>query len=464
MPSNEERPDLLFVLSDQHRASALGCANDEPVETPALDRLAADGTRLTRTYATTPVCAPSRASILTGLYPGRAGVPDNGSRLDADATTLGEVFSEAGYRTCYVGKWHLRDHGENYRGGGAAATDHVRLRGFDRAVIPESAHAYFDVDHYRDDDTHIETEGYAPTVQTDAALELLDDADDRPTCLVLSYGPPHNPYEEVPDKFRDRYDPATIPLRPNVGPILPYAGDHPEPTPLWAPPISDNDSDSPISSHTYEDPREGLADYYAQITAVDHEIGRLLDAIDDRGAVEDTIVAYTSDHGDQLWSQGHGQKSVPYDESVNVPLIVRWPDAVPAGSVTDALFGLIDLAPTLYGLAGIDSPPGLDGEDLSGVLRGECRDGRDAVPLVHHNFGWCGVRTERYTYAQTEVDRFDHLRDGGWLFFDNETDPYQLENRLYDPDYAEARAECKQLVENFLVQADDPCTGGGQTE
>lgn len=448
MPPSDERPDVLFVLSDQHRASALGCADDEPVETPNLDRLAADGTRFTRAYATTPVCAPSRASILTGLYPSEAGVPDNGSRLDPDAMTIGEAFSAAGYRTGYVGKWHLWDHAENYAGGGAAAADHVRSRGFDEVFVPSAAHEYFDVDHYRDGETRVETDGYAPAAQTEFALDFLERGDDRPTCLVVSYGPPHNPYEQVPEEFRALYDPEAIPLRPNVRPILPYAGEHPEPTPLWAPPVSQDADDFPVSDRTYVDPREGLADYYAGISAVDHQVGRILDQLDDWGRADDTLVAYTSDHGDQLWSQGHGQKSVPYEESIHVPLLVRWPGEVPDGRETDALAGLVDLAPTLYDLAGVDQPEDLSGQDLSPVARGETESGRDYVPLVHHGFGWCGVRTDRYTYAET-ARSFPHLPDGAWLFVDNEDDPFQLRNRLYDPEYERARTECARRVAEF---------------
>jgi arylsulfatase A-like enzyme len=470
MPREDHRPDVLLVLSDQHRASALGCAAEEPVETPNLDSLADEGTRFENAFANVPLCAPSRASLLTGRYPRDAGVTDNGDRLSPDATTIGEAFSAAGYETCYVGKWHLSGDAENYGPTDAAIADHVRSRGFDRAVIPEAAHAYFDVDHYVDGE-RVETEGYAPAVQTEYALKFLRESAADPRLLVVSYGPPHNPYEQVPDEFRDRYDPAEIPVPPNVEPILPYAGDHPEPTPLWAPPASvDVDEVGlEVSDNTYLDPREGLADYYAQITAVDHEVGRLLDGLDEFDAARDSVVAYTSDHGDQLWSQGHAQKGVPYDESVNVPLIVRWPDELSEGRVTDGSLGLVDVAPTLAGLTGVESPSAdapddSSGADLSALVRGETDEGRQAVPLLNDAVGWHGVRTRRYTYARTDQDRFPHLRDGGWLFFDDETDPYQLRNRLYEPDYAEARAECERLVEEFLTRTDDPFAGGGQTK
>jgi arylsulfatase A-like enzyme len=456
MSDSEGRPNVVLVTTDQHRASALGCADDEPVETPNLDRLAGEGTRFERAYANTPLCAPSRASLLTGRYPGRAGVRDNGDRLADDATTLGEAFSTAGYRTGYVGKWHLSGDEENYGGTDGSVAEQIQSRGFDRTVVPEAAHAYFDVDHFVDGDERVETEGYAPAVQTEYALEFLRGSADDPTCLVLSYGPPHNPYEQVPGRFRERYDVEEIPLRPNVEPILSYGDDHPEPVPLWAPPSSVGSVDLAVSDKTYTDPREGLRDYYAQITAVDRQIGRLLDGLEDLGMADDTLVVYTSDHGDQLWSQGHSQKGVPYEESIHVPLLVRWPGEVSAGRETKSMASLVDLVPTLCELADVDGPPDAAGEDLSTLVRGETDDGRDAVPLANYAVGWRGVRTDRYTYAKTSSEALPHLPNGGWLLFDDDWDPYQLENRLYDPAYRDAREECERLVEEFVERTDDP--------
>jgi len=450
MSDRNSSPNVIVVLTDQHRASALGCADDEPVETPNLDRLAASGTRFANAYANCPLCAPSRASLLTGQFPPDTGVTDNGDRLDANVRTIGDVFEAAGYRTGYVGKWHLSGEEENYGLASSSVADHVRSHGFDRAVIPEAAHAYFDVDHFVDGE-RVETAGYAPRVQTDYARQFLRESQ-QPTFLVVSYGPPHNPYEQVPETFRDRYDPAELPLRPNVEPILPIASDHPEPGAMWAPPSSVGSVDLAVSDRTYTDPRAGLADYYASITAVDHQLGRLLEELDQLGMREETLVVYGSDHGDQLWSQGHAQKGVPYEESIRIPLVVRWPGEVPEDRVTDEVTSLVDLAPTLYGLIDIESSADTAGEDHSPVVRGGDESGREAVPLANYAAGWRGVRTERYTYARMEPAALPHLPDGGWLLFDNQFDPYQLENHLYDPDYQSIRKECERSVTEFLEE------------
>lgn len=454
--SQSNSPNVLLILTDQHRGSALDCADNEPVKAPNMGRIARNGTCFTHAYANTPVCAPSRASLLTGQYPEETGVLNNGEQISSEATTLGESFAAAGYHTAYIGKWHLSGAEENYVSAGAEAAEHVRSHGFDRAIIPDAAHSYFDVDHHICDDNGvetIETEGYAPTVQTDYALNFLREGDD-PWCLIVSYGPPHNPYEQVPEEYREMYNPEKIPLQPNVEPILPLASAHPEPGAMWAPPSSVGSVDLEVSGytskHTYVDPREGLADYYAQISAVDRQVGRLLDGLDSLNLTEDTLVIYTSDHGDQLWSQGHAQKSVPYEESIHIPLLIRWPGEVPAGRKTDAMISLVDLVPTLYELAGINSPPETTGKDLSTLVSGGTQEGREVVPLLHHAAEWYGIRTPRYTYAQTVSEELPHLPNNGWLLFDNESDPYQLENLLYDPAHHDVRKECEQLITDFF--------------
>jgi arylsulfatase A-like enzyme len=431
--ASADRPNLLFVLSDQHRGTDLGCAGNPDVESPNLDRLASEGTRFENAYANAPVCTPSRACLLTGQYPLTHRVIANDLRLPTDVPSVAEAFREAGYRTGYVGKWHLdgvpRD---------GFTPPGPRRQGFDDFWAAwNCSHAYMDAKYYRDDDDPVEIEGYEPVAQTDLALEFLRADDDRPFCLFLSWGPPHAPYDQVPAEYRARYDPDAIEMRPNAEPIPPETSD--------------------VAAGL--DPRETLADYYAHVTALDEQFGRLLAHLDAAGLREETIVTYTSDHGDMLWSQGRFKKEQPWEEAAGVPFLVRYPGVVPAGETADAPFGTVDVAPSLLGLAGIDPPEAMEGDDYSGRMRGEDVPVRDSVFLAQvmrnsqaraqHLPPWRAVRTRRHTYVR--------LRDGtGWLLYDDEDDPYQRHNRVLDAGYAAERERLDDLLDDWLERTGDP--------
>ena len=432
--SNVDQPNLLFVLSDQHRGMDLGCAGNGDVATPHFDRLASEGVRSEHAVATTPVCTPSRASLVTGQYPLTHGVIANDLPLPTDGPSFAAAFRDAGYRTGYIGKWHLdgvpRD---------KFTPPGPRRQGFDDFwAVWNCAHGYFDAKYYRDTDEPITIDGYEPITQTDLAIEFMAADDDRPFCLVLSWGPPHAPYEQVPAGYRGRYDAGDLPLRPNAEPIPPET--------------------SRIANGL--DPRETLAQYYAHITALDDQFGRLLTALAGANILDETIVAYMSDHGDMLWSQGRCKKEQPWEEAISVPLLVRYPDAIPAGTVLEDPIGMVDIAPTVLDLAGVAAPAGMEGDSYAPRIRGEVdapvRDStfiaqivRNSQARAQHLPPWRGVRTRRYTYAR--------LQDGtGWLLYDNETDPYQLRNRIYDAAYTTVCSRLDRLLDEWLTETDDP--------
>jgi arylsulfatase A-like enzyme len=405
MPS-QTRPNILFVFADQMRGMDMGCAGNGTVQTPAMSRLAQEGTRLANCCATSPVCCPNRAILLTGTYPLTNGVPGNDLPLRHDLPTMGTMARDSGWRTGYVGKWHLDGLPRS-----RFTPPGARRAGFDFWAAYNCTHDYFHPKYYRDSETVIEVSGYEPEVQTDLALEFLADQDgSRPFCLVLSWGPPHDPYDQVPARFRSLYDPASIPLRGNVQP------------------------DIPTRLAAGKECRRTTADYYAAITALDEQLGRLLAHLDTAGLAENTIVVFTSDHGDMLWSHGWMKKQSPYEESVNVPFLVRWPGVIPAGRVCDTLVGTVDLLPTLAGLAGWDHPREMDGLDLSAALLGSPDAPSPESVLLAHYLGedeaaaqgmplWRGVRTRTHTYVE-QPGRVP------WLLFDNQSDPLQLQNLI----------------------------------
>jgi arylsulfatase A-like enzyme len=420
-------PNVVLVLSDQHRGMDTGVAGNPDVRTPNVDRLAAEGTRFRRAFANVPVCTPSRASLLTGRYPQTNDVIANDLALPAGAWTLGEAFAGAGYRTGYVGKWHLdgvpRDR----------YTPPERRHGFDFWAAYNCSHQYFDAPYYRNDD-ELRRHEWGPAGETELAVEFVERAAsaDEPFFLVVSYGPPHAPYDEVPERYRTD-DPDALTPRANAEPI-------------------------PGAEH---DPRGLLADYYAQVTAVDDQFGRILDALDDSGLAAETVVAYTADHGDMLCSHGRRKKEQPEAESIRVPLVVRYPGEVAAGAEREELASLVDVAPTLCSLAGVDPGNGTDGTDLAPALRGKPLDGPDSVflsVLVSADQAeaqgipeWRGVRTRRYTYAR--------LADGtGWVLYDDEEGPWQLRNRILDA--RDVRERLDGLLDEWLDALDDPFLDG----
>jgi len=426
-------PNLLFVFADQMRGMDMGCAGNPEVHTRAMDQLAAEGVRFTHAYANCPVCTPSRGMMLTGLYPISCRTIANDLPLPADVHGIGHLTRDAGYRTGYVGKWHL-DGVPRSR----FTPPGPRRHGFDYWAVWNCSHAYFDGKVYLDEPTPVPLPGYEPEGQTDLALEFIRKQDDRPFCLFLSWGPPHNPYEQVPERYLDMYDPQAITLRPNVRPIAP----------------------GPRGLSRQKDPQTTIAQYYAQITALDDQLARLLAALDELGLSEDTIVVFTSDHGDMLWSQGRSRKQQPWEESSNIPFLIRWPGSVPTGLECSQLFSVADMAPSLLSLMAVDSPLDMEGCDLSHAMLGDHVAGPSSVFMMDvvtmdeaHHQGlreWRGLRTRTHTYAR--------FADGEpWLLYDNEADPYQLANLIDDPQASSTRAALEQELQEWLDRCHDDC-------
>lgn len=428
-----DRPNLVLVFADQMRAGMTGAEGHPQAITPTLDRLAGEGALLDRCISNVPVCCPMRGSMWTGVWPTRHAVVSNDLPVRTDVPTLGRSLSQAGYRTGYVGKWHLD--GVPRR---KFTPPGARRLGFDDFWAAfNCAHDYFNPRYFRDTlDMHT-VPGYEPTVQTDLALEFLQSGDARPFALVISYGPPHDPYAQVPQAFRDMYDPAAIALPGNVR--------HP--------------IDNPLARSL--DCRRVHADYLAAITALDAELARLLAAVDASGTADRTHVVFTSDHGDMLWSHGWMKKQSPYDQSVRVPMIARGP-GIAAGTRSSELVGLMDLMPTLLGLLDVPIPDHLHGRDCSSVLRGGA-GGRDAVLIGNlHSCDeasmqgmpeWRGLRTPTHTYVE-------QAPGAPWLMFDDVADPLQLTNLADDPQHASLRAALSSRLARELADHDDPFLPG----
>ena len=410
-------PNILFVFADQMRASSAGWMGDDQVRTPALDRFAQSGIVFDNAVSCCPVCTPYRASLLTGLYPLRHGLLLNDVRLRTDLPTIAATLKSAGYDTGYIGKWHLDG---NKRGG--FTPPGPRRQGFDFWAAANCTHAYMRSHYYRDDPTPIWIEGYDADHQTDLAMEYVrSHGGDRPWCLFLSWGPPHDPYQAMPEKYKT-FDPREVRLPPNC-------------------------PDDPQR-------RQDIAGYYSHIEALDRDFARLLAALDQSGQADDTIVVFTSDHGDMLGSQGKQKKQKPWDESVHVPFVLRYPRRVAVGRRSTVPINVPDIMPTLLGLAGVAIPAGLEGFDLSGIILGRTSNGGPSSAFLANlcPFGepvpeWRGVRTNRYSYVCT--------RTGPWLLFDNQRDPCQMTNLVEASSHRAVREDLERELKHWLDRTGD---------
>ena len=341
------RPNIVFVFSDQQRYSALGANGNPVVRTPVLDGMAAEGMVCDNMFSNHPLCSPYRAILLTGQFGWRNGVIDNEYRPRRDIPTLPGTLREHGYGTAHVGTFHL---------GKGPYTEEGRY-GIDYLAAVDVGRGYFDLAYCENEREAVTYPGWGPTVETDLAIRYLErhraDRPDDPFALFLSWRPPHWPYEQFPDSI-ERYDPAAVDLPANVPDAL---ADH---------------------------ARRELADYYACCTGLDVEMGRLLAALDRLQIADDTIVCYTSDHGDHIRAHGYGKpnetwlhhtrrasKATPYEDSAHVPFVIRWPGNTSPGTRSDAFMGAIDIVPSLLGACGVPLPAGLQGRDLSPVWRGQ---------------------------------------------------------------------------------------------
>ncbi len=423
---NARHPNVVFVFADQMRAQATGYAGNGDVRTPCLDRLAGESVNFVNALAGAPVCSPYRASLLTGQRPLTHGVFINDIYIGGRATSIAQAFRAGGYATGYIGKWHVDGHGRE------AYIPPERRLGFEHWQVLECTHDYNHSPYYEGDSAEKKVwPGYDAIAQTRAAQQFIRSCarGEQPFLLMLSWGPPHNPFETAPERYRALFEADRITLRPNVPP------------------------------EAAEQARRDLAGYYAHIAALDDCLADLLGTLDETGVAEDTIFVFTSDHGDMIGSHGMHRKQKPYEESIRVPFLLRWPGGLgrqgrQAGHLIDAQ----DIMPTLLSLSGLAIPETVEGRDLSGAVRGE-QVGADEAALLQCivPFGefkrraggreYRGLRTLRHTYVRSLA--------GPWLLFDNDADPYQLHNLVDEPSSAELVRQLDARLAAMLTATGD---------
>ena len=424
-------PNLLIVFSDQHRWCDLGCAGNDEVISPNLDAFAQDGLQFNSAYSNCPLCVPARGTLLTGLHALKHKAIANDLPVDTSLESFGTRLKSVGYQTGYIGKWHL---------GGVPrdqAIEAPRRLGFDTWKVRQCSHDYLHPVYHDEANKLHECEGYEPIVQTDLALEFLNaQTAQSPWNLVLSWGPPHDPYDAVPEKYRKQFDPAKLTLRGNVPETLgPIAG---------------------AGEMGEAELREWLAGYYAHILALDEQFGRIVAELKENGQWDNTLVIYTSDHGDLLGSHNMILKQMPHEESSHIPLIMGGGLADLARGRCDGLISLVDLLPTVLSFLNVEYGM-VDGTNHSHLLRDPSANGADAVYLYsllpcHYavkrgDASWRAIRTQDYTFAYNTDSGED------WLLFDNKNDPLQNHNLIGKQGEVNVSALRNQLFD-FIEQFD----------
>ncbi len=416
--------NILWLFSDEHRGQAMSCCGDPNITTTHLDALAAQGTLFPCTYSTSPLCAPFRASVYTGQYIHQHGVGSLHRPIMSGVPVVPEVLQQNGYHTIHIGKWHLS--------GGAAPCHFVApcfRPGWDEWFGWENSNRPFETTYTTGASPYMKKlEGYQTDACTDLANAFLDRAkdDEKPWFMVLSVEPPHDPHI-APPEYMAQFAEKEIEFRPNV----------PED---WKTP-------------------ENIAKtrgYYAQIKNLDDNIGRLMAKLKETGQDENTIIFYFSDHGDYMGSHGRSAKFFAQEESANIPLIIRHPDAARQGVVNDALVGGVDIPTTTLTMAGCTPTQSMQGLDLSPLLCDETAEVQEDVLIALNSFfdnddpfyNYRALRTKTHLYVNAPLPE-------RCMLYDMTSDPYQRNNLYGSPAHKEKQDALHQRLAARLAELGD---------
>jgi choline-sulfatase len=433
-------PNILVFLCDQLRAFEVGCYGSEFVRTPNIDRLAAAGTRFVTAVTNDPVCTPARSILLSGQYSRTctgmlANVhdnPPNPRRERLLATTLPEALQAAGYRTALFGKWHV--------------DPQPQLVGFQAAIYPDFEHRNYGQRYWNEGGESWRVEEFGPEYELARLAAYLDAEGDEPFFVFYNIGLPHPPIGpgHLPERYGSLYNPAEVPLRPNVPDELdPQRARH------WFNIYSSADYFWRHLAGVEQDPddlvgadftlRDLAARYCGAVTLVDDCLGAVTEALQRRGLLEETILVFVSDHGDNLGSHGRFNKNALIEEAIRIPFIIRDPRR-PGGMVaTETVASLVDVMPTVLDLAGVPCPESVQGSSLAPAVRGEGEEGLPRAACIESAAG-LGLRTPRYLLG-LGFDVETRRPAGVTRFHDLAADPYELTNLAEDETAAPQRTE-----------------------
>ncbi len=482
---SDQRPNIVFIFTDDHAVQAIGAYGSKINKTPNIDRIAENGVVFANSFCCNSICAPSRAAILTGKHSHKNGHMNNQTTFDPSQTTFPKLFQKAGYQTALIGKWHLKSEPE----------------GFDYWEIVKGQGRYYNPDFITPEGKK-QYMGYCTDIITDLSIEWLENRDtDKPFLLMSQHKAPHRNWAPAPDHLT-MYDDITIPEPPTLfddysdrSPVLKnnemeiarhmmmgwdlkidgtgiedalgrdwdnpeYDRMTPEQKAKW------DAAYEPKNKQFIEDMPEGkelvrwkyqryIKDYLRCIASVDDNIGRLLDYLESAGLKDNTLVVYSSDQGFFLGEHGWYDKRWMYEESLRMPLIMSLPNRIKPGTRITRLVQNIDYAPTFLELGGIEPPDDMQGYSLLPLFEQELPDWRDTIYYHYYEQGehnvprHDGVRTHRYKI----IHFYDH---DDWDLYDLEKDPNEMHDVYDDPEYKEVRTMMKRRYRAMRKRYDLP--------
>ena len=439
-----EKLNVLFIMSDQHNARALGCYGNDEIQTPNLDQLAGEGWQFSQAHCQTPQSCPSRYTLWTGRYAHSHGCRWNGVVEPLEEVTIGEIFSEAGYVTGTIGKHHmLRD---------------PRKHGFAHLVSMPEYHEFLKAEQYPHPyqngqwlpfkisgpvgPTDADNDHHPMGFWTSETIKFLRENRHNPFCLWYSFYGPHTPI--IPSEpWAGMYDPSTL--------TLPGSFDYRRETV----PQMLMQARNKYRDMTEENHRKVLALYYGLVTQMDYNIGRVLEELERLGIADRTVVVYTADHGEMMTEHRAWTKFVlGLDATVRVPMIIRLPRMVTGGKEVTELVGLIDLMPTLCELAGLKYPEKVQGRSLVPLLEGRNIGWRKTI---FSEIGYPGKGVGLCSIARTHTHKYIHNENGREPFeelFDLRQDPWETRNEVDNPEYAEILAQLKRDLKEWNETTD----------
>ncbi|MDP6040171.1 MAG: sulfatase-like hydrolase/transferase [Candidatus Latescibacteria bacterium] len=444
--SRSNQPNVIVCLCDQLRSFEVGCYGNSAIQTPNIDQLAQQGVRFEIACANNPVCTPSRSILLSGQHSrtgagalgNQADTPPAQERIRLTDPTLPEIYRNAGYDTALIGKWHVHpDPG---------------VLGFEETLYPHHNHRNTGQTYFKNSGPGFVVDDFAPDYEIDQVRRYVHEQKDQPFFLFYNISPPHMPLADAPEKYTQMYDRDTVPLRDNV----------------WIDGQMAHDEDwfkiylwdylyyrhhLPYTENLPEnfDLRDLTALYYGLTTCVDDKVGELMQLLEDAGISDNTILLFTSDHGDNLGSHHQFNKGRLIEESIRIPMVYSWPGNFGPLHQTTQVASTVDILPTLCGLSGIEIPATAQGTDLSPAIKGKVETVNESAAYIETRPGEIGIRTATHLYGiqlgGKESDGASRpVENDRHMFYDLREDPFEFNNLSETSVQADLAADLRERV------------------